>query len=165
VNQKFRFDDGFEFMAGCCSSKHRAAVLLAGLVFLLSGCDYGPTMAPVSGKIKIDGQPLTTGVIVVYQKGYRPATAQIQSDGHFKFKTLTDGDGCVIGEHPITVVSTKAISASSAKCLIPDRYGDIKQSDAKIKIDGANDELVIDLTWKGSGHTEPYLVRTVEGTE
>jgi hypothetical protein len=138
-----------------------AIILVASLV----GCTRGPAMAPVAGTILIDGTPLSTGIITVYQKGYRPATATIQSDGRFEFKTLTDGDGCLLGEHPITVMSTQSISATATRCFIPDRYNDIRQSDAKIKIDGPQDSLIINLTWKGSGHHQPYVVTTGSGDE
>jgi hypothetical protein len=40
------------------------------------------------------------------------------------------------------------------------RYGDVNQSDAKIKIDGAQDNLAIDLTWKDSGYNGPYVIDT-----
>jgi hypothetical protein len=139
--------------------------LPAALALVLAGCNHGPTIVPVSGQICIDGQPLTTGFITVYQDGYRPATAEIQSGGRFTFKTLNSRDGCLLGEHAVTVQSNKMLSASSTKFFVPDRYGDIGRSDVKIKIDGPQDELVIDLTWRGSGHSEPYVVNTGSADE
>jgi hypothetical protein len=132
--------------------------LIASVVCAL-GCNRGPEIVPVSGKITIDGQPLTTGFITMYQEGYRPATAQIESDGSFHFKTLKDRDGCLLGEHPITVTSNEVVDATTTKFFIPPRYGDLKGADMKLKIDGATDRLAVDLTWKGSGHREPYAVK------
>jgi hypothetical protein len=128
------------------------------LAFL--GCSKGPKIVPVSGKITIDGKSLTMGVIMVYQNGYRPASASIQNDGSFVFKTLTTADGCVLGEHNITVSSSRLVGGTKAEHFIPARYADLNQSGMKIKIDGKNENLVIDLTWAGSGHTKPYIVGT-----
>src|SRR5262245_53787444 len=125
-------------------------VFLTAMILLPAGCNKGPKIVPISGKITIDNQPLKTGVIMVYQSGYRPASATIQSDGSFTFQTLANNDGCLLGEHPITVMSNKIISPSKTEFYIPQRYGDINRADTKIKIDGKNNDLVINLTWKGS---------------
>jgi hypothetical protein len=124
---------------------------------IFTGCNKGPAIVPVSGKVTIDGKPLTTGIIMVYQKGYRPASASIQSDGSFVFKTLTTGDGCVLGEHPVTVSSSRLVGGTKIEYFIPDRYSDLDRSNTMIKIDGKNEKLAINLTWNGSGRTKPYI--------
>jgi hypothetical protein len=125
------------------------------LLFLL-GCNRGPQIVPTAGKISIDGKPLTTGMIMVFHKGYRGAVAMIQNDGSFIFKTHEKNDGCLLGEHPITISCNRNVNDSTVEYLIPEHYSDVNRSNTKIKIDGANSDLKIDLTWKGSGHTGPY---------
>jgi hypothetical protein len=121
------------------------------------GCNRGPEIVPVAGKVTIDGQPLQRGAITVYQSGFRPATAKIESDGSFVFKTLNDRDGCLLGEHPVTVMSNEALSATRTKFFVPQRYANLATSDVKIKVDGATDQLLINLTWEGSGQNGPYI--------
>lgn len=130
-----------------------------------TGCNRGPEIVPVAGKITIDGKPLNTGFIVMYQQGFRPATAKIGSDGSFAFKTLKERDGCLRGEHSITVMSNEVLGATRTKFFVPERYANTSTSDAKIKIAEATDNLVINLTWKGSGHKEPYITNTGAGAE
>jgi hypothetical protein len=142
----------------------RAFFALA-IVLLIAGCNRGPDTVPVAGKITIDGKPLDRGFIIMYQEGFRPATARIESDGSFAFKTLKERDGCLRGEHPLTVMSNEVLGATRTKFFIPERYANASTSDAKIKIEEATDNLAIDLTWKGSGHKEPYITNTGAGAE
>ena len=130
-----------------------AAISLASQV----GCDQGPEIVPVAGKVTIDGQPLEQGAITVYQTGFRPATAKIESDGSFVFKTLSDRDGCLLGEHPVAVMSNQILSATQTRFFIPQRYANVATSNTTIKIDGATDQLAINLTWEGSGQKGPYV--------
>ena len=58
------------------------------------GCDSGPKLVPISGQVKIDGKPLEMGVVMVWVKGYRPASGPIGKDGRFQLMTHTPGDGC-----------------------------------------------------------------------
>jgi hypothetical protein len=139
------------------------AILALMAALCCCGCSRGPEIVPVAGKITIDGKPLSTGFIVMYQEGFRPATAKIGSDGSFAFKTLKERDGCLRGEHSVTVMSNEVLGATRTKFFVPERYANTSTSDAKIKIDRAIDDLVIDLTWKGSGHQEPYITNTGAG--
>lgn len=127
------------------------------VLILLDGCKKGPPIVPISGKITIDGKALTTGMITVYQKKFRPATAMIEKDGSFTFKTIQNGDGCLLGEHPITVFSNRNVGETKSEHFIPEEYGNIDRSNAKIKIDGPNADLKINLTWRGSNHSGPYI--------
>src|SRR5437868_2112999 len=93
--------------------KNRAAILgctkliwalLMGCL-LVAGCNSGPTLIPVSGQVKIDGKPLEQGVVMVWVKDHRPACGAIGKDGRFELMTHKPGDGCVVGEFPVTVTS------------------------------------------------------------
>jgi len=122
-------------------------------------CNRGPAIVPVSGKIAIDGQPLMSGSIQVYQQGYRPAGAKIEQDGSFRLQTFKDFDGCILGEHAVAVFSNDTINEKSSRYYIPERYSQLETSDLKISIGGPKNDLQIDLTWHGSGHTKPYIKR------
>jgi hypothetical protein len=139
----------------------RLSITWAGIALLCLGsaCDRSPTIVPVSGKISIDGKPVTAGSIQVYPKNYRAASAKIEQDGSFKLQTFKDFDGCVLGEHGVTVFSNETINDKSSRYYVPERYSQIETSDVKIAINGPQSDLQIHLTWQGSGFTKPYEKR------
>ena len=78
------------------------------------------------GKVLLDGQPLTSGVVTVWPSGGRAACDTIQSDGSFELTTYSSGDGALLGTHPVTV--TRAAPAGERElsraelAQIPTRY-------------------------------------------
>jgi len=80
-------------------------------VFAVGGCG-GPSyeMTTVDGICKCDGEPMSTGIIVltpVPEPGSKntepgkPAAAEIQPDGRFTLSTYGDKDGAVVGKHQV----------------------------------------------------------------
>lgn len=135
----------------------RLAVPLAAALLWLSGCDSRPGRVPVSGKVVIDGQPLTKGFVTVVPADGRPATGQIQSDGTFRLTTFDENDGCLKGTHPVTVLSNEQITPTRMKWLAPKKYADVATTDRTVTIDKARDDLVIELSWGGG---KPYVEDT-----
>jgi hypothetical protein len=127
--------------------------------FGASGCNSGPKLIPVSGQVKIDGKPLELGVVMVWVKDHRPACGAIGKDGRFQLMTHSPGDGCVVGEHAVTVVSETGLKGDATQFFIPDRYKDPKQSALKVVVEQPKDDWTIDLTWKGDSHAGPYIVK------
>jgi len=123
------------------------------------GCDSGPKLIPVAGQVKIDGKPLEMGVVMVWVKGYRPAAGAIGKDGRFELMTHSPGDGCVAGEHGVTVMSERSLKGDATQFFIPPRYNDKKQSGLNLIVDQPKDDWMIDLTWKGDSHAGPYIVK------
>jgi hypothetical protein len=83
------------------------------LVLANSGCGskYPPT-APVSGKITINGKPVNQGRISFHPTtGERPALANIQPDGSYSLTTFEQGDGALLGQHKVSVKSTRIENA------------------------------------------------------
>lgn len=74
------------------------------LVFLV-GCSEGVELAPVSGVVTVDGQPVVgAGVTFIPVEGGRPAWATTDQTGRFELSTKGQYDGARIGEHVVTVV-------------------------------------------------------------
>jgi hypothetical protein len=128
-------------------------------MLLLCGCNSGPTLVPISGQVKIDGKPLERGVVTVWVKDHRPSYGAIDKDGYFALTTHKPGDGCVIGEHAVSISSEVGIKGEQTQILIPERYGDPAKSGLKLVADAAKDDWMIDLTWKGDSHTGPYIIK------
>lgn len=86
--------------------RHSLLFLLFALAgILLPGCGSGQReTTPVSGKITVDGKPLTTGRIMFWPDDGGPtATSTIGSDGSYRLTTYRENDGAVLGPHKVTV--------------------------------------------------------------
>lgn len=76
-----------------------AAVLLGG-----TGCGGSrPPMARVSGVVRVDGKPLSTGRVTFWPSSGRSAAGWIEEDGSFVLGTFTEDDGAFVGRHRVTV--------------------------------------------------------------
>lgn len=103
----------------------------------------------MSGIVLIDGAPLTHGFVQVAPAGFRPASGPIGSDGRFTLTTLKEGDGCVVGTHPVAVIATESLGPSGQKWHAPKQYAAQDTSGLKVTIDGPTSDLKIELTWAG----------------
>jgi hypothetical protein len=141
------------------------AFILTLACFTTSGCRDGrPARVPVSGKVLIDGKPLTTGNVTFYIKtaSGRPSYGTIQSDGSFHLFTFSENDGAPLGTFDVTVTSkeflSKNLEPEKFRTFIPLKYGVVVTSGIEKKVDKATSDMVIPLTWKESGFTKPYVV-------
>ncbi|MCC6127173.1 MAG: hypothetical protein IT426_19600 [Pirellulales bacterium] len=130
------------------------AVIHAGILILLSilpaGCGDGrPRRVPVSGRVSIDGQPLTAGFIQVFPVKDRAASGPIGPDGRFTLSTFDQDDGCVLGKHRVLVIGSEHQSAYVVKWLAPKKYSAVNTSGLWVEIAGPTDNLEIKLTWDG----------------
>lgn len=133
--------------------------LLTILLLCVSACQQGITIVPVSGRVLIDGEPLTHGVIMVTPSNHRPAMATLRPDGSFTLTTHHEGDGVAIGTHPVAIIAHETLSPSQQRWHAPKKYMSPDTSGLTITIDRPRDDLVIELTWQGSGHKGPYVER------
>lgn len=100
-------------------------------IALLAGCS-GQSVAPVSGRVTLDGQPLA-GVVVYFRPTYdrtnNPGTGSIgttDADGYYVLRQIQpQRTGAVIGPHWVTIRSAPA----SAEI----RTSAQKELDAKLK--------------------------------
>lgn len=133
----------------------RAAAAL-GLAALAVGCDTGPKIVPVSGRVLIDGKPLTTGVVRVMPADFRAASGRIGPDGRFTLTTRAANDGCVVGTHAVTVIANETLGAAAQKWHAPRKYVEAATSGLTVTVDGPTDALTINLSWDGG---KPFLER------
>jgi hypothetical protein len=146
--------------------ENRGSVLHALLLLTLciAGCSKDATTGHVSGIVRLDGKPLTTGTIRFIPSAGRPATGQIQSDGTFTLGTYGKNDGAIVGLHRVTVVAiqsdlnqadasdresaTRRTTASpDVKSLVPKRYNGPVSSGLTFEVKpGDNLDAEFDLT-------------------
>jgi len=142
------------------SSTMVAATLVAA-IGCLTGCNKGPKVVPVSGIVLIDGQPLTKGSVQVMPSGSRAASGTIGPDGRFTLTTNDDGDGCMMGTHPVRVVGNENVGPTDIRWLAPKKYALPGDSDLTVTIDGPTSDLKIELTWAGA---KPFIEKGSGGT-
>lgn len=78
------------------------ALVVLGMM-LLAGCDSGPAVAPVTGLVTQDGEPLA-GAMVEFQpdKG-APSYGYTDENGRYEMNYQTDRKGALLGHHYISV--------------------------------------------------------------
>lgn len=115
------------------------------------GCgDSGPTMAPVRGKVLLDGQPLKFGHVLTQPKAGRGANGEIQPDGSFELSSGRE-PGALVGAHQVAVVAYEQTGSSSpeaprGKLLTPQRYASAENSGLTIEVTSGDNTPTIELT-------------------
>lgn len=146
-----------ELAANCALVASVTALLVAG------GCQRGVERVAVSGKVLIDGEPLTLGTIRFVPKTGRPAGSRIGPDGSFRVisKSQASGGsevpGLFPGRYQIAVSASEALSeAEDAELhwLAPRQYANFRTSGLETDIQAPTDSLIIELTWEGFEETD-----------
>jgi hypothetical protein len=128
---------------------------LAILVVVSVGCSkpgYQLETAPVRGTVTLDGQPMTSGYVVVPTTRGRMASGKIELDGTFVLSTYEDGDGAQVGTHPVIVneVPPDEFSPNTDERVpIPPRYTSAGTSELTVDVQlGEDNVLELKLTTK-----------------
>lgn len=88
-------------------------VLAAAVLASFVGCgERGPQLAPISGVVTLDGEPLANAVInfqpVASASGANPgvgSSARTDSEGRFVLETIDGKPGAVVGPHKVKIFS------------------------------------------------------------
>lgn len=128
------------------------------LALLMGGCwDGRPTRVPVSGRILINGEPLTTGQIALVPKNARESSGKIGPDGRFTLTMYDEGDGVTIGTHKVQIVAREPMGHTRIRWIAPPKLANAATSDVSVTIDGPTDDLVIDID---EPEFKPYIEET-----
>jgi hypothetical protein len=123
---------------------------LTGVVgaLLLVGCGDGrPRIVPTTGRVLMNGTPLTghVGFVRVVPAGARPATGRIDPvDGRFTLTTYKPNDGCVEGVHPAAVIVNTTVG-NRLVWIAPKRYGDETTSGLTVEVTGDTADVELRL--------------------
>jgi hypothetical protein len=132
------------------------AVLLIGVG--LAGCQRGPKIVPVSGKVTYNGQALKFGSVMFQPDNGPLARGTIQSDGTFRLTTHTEGDGCAVGTCQVRITCFQSQSAQDISAqatagevptgglLIPKRYTSFGTSGITAEVRRGGKPFVFELT-------------------
>jgi hypothetical protein len=97
--------------------------------------------------VRIDGKPLTHGFVRFSTPGQRPSMGQIGSDGRFTLTCYETGDGAMVGNYKVAVMSQERMGDDQYKWHAPKKYADYSTSEITKEITGPTDSLIIELTW------------------
>jgi hypothetical protein len=131
---------------------------LAGLLLVaaaVAGCNHGPKMAPVTGKVLYNGKALEFGVITFQPPSGQPAQGVIQSDGAFTLSTYKLNDGAVVGTHKVRIACYESQRPGAPKApgeqtlgklLIPEKYTFFDQSGFTAEVsEGRKEPFVFEM--------------------
>jgi hypothetical protein len=120
-----------------------SVICIAIVASTLTGCGNGEGLVPVSGKVLLDGQPLTQGNVITLPPAGRGASGIIQPDGTFQLKTGKD-DGAKPGTHKVAVVAYasgpgQGPESGTGQLLVPKKYTSPDTSELTIEINSSGD--------------------------
>jgi hypothetical protein len=125
-------------------------------VAVVPGCDSGPKVVPVSGKVLYHGKPLQFGTVMFQPPTGQPAIGEIRPDGTFSLSTFRPNDGAVVGKHKVRIACYESQRGggpkgpgeqSLGKLLIPQRYTLFDQSGLTAEVrEDSNEPFVFELT-------------------
>ncbi len=91
-------------------------MVLAGGFLGCSGDSSRPSLSPVAGLVKYNGQPIADAAVVFTSTdSTRSASGQTNTQGEYKLTTFDTDDGAVLGDHVVTISKVVAIEGKSTK--------------------------------------------------
>lgn len=135
-----------------------AAAFSLGLGLLVAtwaGCGADASLAPVSGTVTADGQPVQGGVVTftpIQSEGTvgKPAVGEVGANGTFQLGTNAAGDGVVIGRHRVlysapTPDAAPAEEGKHAEAPPASPYEGLMPKEAEVEVKAGSNEIDIEL--------------------
>jgi len=119
-------------------------------LLLLLGCDRrdAPQTYPVTGDVKIDGQPLASGMVIFMSESGRAAKGKL-NNGSFQLGTYVDDDGALPGRYKVVIVALDSVKMEGTHgyldrpvpSLIPARYASTETSGLEFEVAASNSNI------------------------
>jgi hypothetical protein len=125
------------------------------MLVIVAGCNRGPKMVPVTGKVNYNGRPLEFGVIMFQPPSGQPAQGQIQPDGTFNLSTYRLNDGAVVAKHKVRIACYESMRPGTVKGpgertlgkpLVPEKYTLFDQSGLTADVNETDNEFTFELS-------------------
>jgi hypothetical protein len=129
----------------------------AAALCALGGCGQRRPLAPVTGRVLYEGEPLRFGSVMFQPETGQPATALIQPDGTFTLSTVGEGAGAALGRNRVRITcyegqrpdrgpSGGAGESGLGRLLIPRKYAGYETSGLTVDVRAeGNEPFVFDL--------------------
>ncbi len=143
---------------------------LGFLLLVVAGCGpQRPPMGKVQGVVTLDGEPLSAGSIQFWPDVGRPSRSSINEDGTYELTTFDAGDGALVGNHVVTIKSTRLteadpeisstqeeieyyrekrptpIRAAKVVWIIPEKYSERRSTPLTAKVVEGDNEINFDI--------------------
>jgi hypothetical protein len=136
-----------------------ACVIVVGmLIFGSVGCKNSDELetSPVSGRVTLDGAPVSTGTVTFVPSRGRAAKGEIKQDGRFVLSTYRPEDGAIVGKHKAAVMvlrsdiqKTPGPEQEQSIMAIPPRYAIAEESGLEYEVKtGQTNEFTLELSSK-----------------
>ena len=141
-----------------------AHVTLLMLALGVSACSRGPQMAPVSGVVLLNGQPVDrAAVFLTPVEGGRPADGVTDKDGKFTLQTFEPGDGALLGKHKVAIIGMRQTGVQATSdglsgevneskvrevWFVPKMYASPDTSGIEVEVQRGMEPVKLELTGK-----------------
>lgn len=135
-------------------SRSAIQLLALSLVFSsLAGCggqdSDTPETAPVTGVVKLDGQPLPDATVVFEPEAGRPSQADTDAEGKYSLRYTKDLYGAKIGKHTVRITTGKQVTnPDDTITTVPEKVPAMYNSKTTLKKDVAAPKTTIDFDLK-----------------
>lgn len=99
-------------------SHHSLVGSVVSLVVFVVGCGPDSGMAPVRGKVTIEGEPLAEAAVgFTSLENNQTAIGKTGPDGSYTLTTRKPGDGALVGEHKVSITAVTLVESPKAKAM------------------------------------------------
>src|SRR5262245_45047054 len=109
----------------------RLRISLALLVSAWTGCGSNQDVAPVHGRVTLDGQPLAYASIVFTTPGKPPSGGYTDTNGNYQLILKRGVNGAPLGAHEVTILED--IQRTRRPQPVPARYNQNSELKREVK--------------------------------
>ena len=130
--------------------------LTAATLLAVMGCGGGGDLAPVSGVVLLDGEPVESGTVYFIPDSGAGSEGELAAGGRFTLTTQEGRAGAILGRHRVAVAAFKeavwppnydqADNGQDSGILVPARYGTADSSGLEYDVQPGENEFTIELS-------------------
>jgi hypothetical protein len=123
------------------------AVYFLILTACIAGCGKsGPELAPVSGRVTVDGQPMENIDVTFQPDEMRPPSySRTDASGHYELGYKRGVQGALLGQHTVRITVERSVVPNPPH--IPARFN--SQSELRREVKAGQNEFDFDVTTEG----------------
>ena len=124
----------------------RRRTVFAFVLLLLAGCNRGPQLAPVTGRVTLDNKPLEAAEITFQPDKGTASYGRTDQDGRYELRYTRDEMGALVGPHTVRIRAATEFTGPRGQSivrpqLVPARY----HAESELRRDVADEDNVFDF--------------------
>jgi hypothetical protein len=125
------------------SVNHSARIAPIVLLVAWAGCsESGPQVAPVHGRVTLDGQPLPHASVVLRSSDNSPSGGRTDQNGNYQLIYKRGVMGAFIGSNDVSILEDTQVTHGPQR--VPARYNE--KSELQVDVKPGDNEINFDLT-------------------